>query len=386
MTTTVSRRQALLAAAGAAALASMPRAFAADTAALQPVLDWLNRIGQDNYGKPWTLDDLAALQYLDFEDEPQKKCTDEDFALLALLPELGGIDLGLYQAAVPGDAACVHLAKIPKLWTITLTFCPIGDPGIAAFEGHPTLASMGLDSTKVTGAAGASFAKMPVLDDLNLTSTGMDDAGLEALSASQTITSVSVAGCAGVTDAGLASLAKLPLLKRVSLNNCKIDEGLKAFGGSTTIVELGFMSAGVTDKGIAGLAGMTAIESLYLWSNPGITDEGFKTVGTLKTLATIYGNGASVTDAGIAHLKDLQALAWLWLDDCKALTDACVPHLVKLQALEMVTLSNTKLTDKGLLALAALPKLSSVSCAGTAVTQAGVDAFKKKKPEADVSI
>ena len=387
MTATLSRRQAMLAGASAFAAATTSfRAFAQDNAALQAALDWFNAIGQLDNGKPYTLETLAKVQYLSFDDDAQKKAADDDYRHLAALPELGGVDLGLYNAVTPGDAACPHLAKIAGLWNLTLTFCPVGDEGMKAFEGHARLKSLGLDSTKVTGAAGASFAKMPALEDLNLTSTAFDDAGLAALSTSPTLRALNIGGAKGVTDAGLASIGALPAIERVSLNNCKIDEGLKAFGGSKTIRELGFMSAGVTDKGAAGLAGMTAIKSLYAWNNPGITDEGLKTIGGLITLETIYANELSLTDGGLAALKDLQKLRWLWLDGCTALTDAMVPHLLALKAMESLKLNETKLTDAGLLALADLPELDSVDARKTGVTKAGVDAFLAKKPKARVSI
>lgn len=387
MSATLSRRQAMLAGVAAFAASALTlRAFAQDNAALQAALDWLNAIGQLDNGKPFTLETLAKLQYLNFDDAAQKQATDADFRHLAALPELGGVDLGLYNAVSPGDAACPHLAAIAKLWNLTLTFCPVGDEGIKAFEGHAQLKSMSLDSTKLTGAAGASFARMPALEDLNLTSTALDDAGLAALAGSPTLKALNIGGAKKVTDAGLASIAAMPKIERVSLNNCKLDTGLAAFGGNATIRELGFMSAGVTDAGIAGIAGMCALKSLYAWNNPGITDKGLETIGTLKTLEIVYANELSLTDAGLAALKELQALRWIWLDGCAELGDGAVPHLVKLQALEAIKLNESKLTDAGLLALADLPKLDSVDCRKTAVTAAGVEAFKAKKPKARVSI
>ncbi len=48
-------------------------------------------------------------------------------------------------------------------------------------------------------------------------------------------------------------------------------------------------------------------------------------------------------------------------------------------------MDGTKVTDKGLAALAGMPGLTSVGVAKTAVTDVGIAKFKEKSPKARVS-
>ena len=121
----------------------------------------------------------------------------------------------------------------------------------------------------------------------------------------------------------------------------------------------------VTDAGLAHLAGLTALETLFL----GVTQ---------------------VTDAGLAHLAGLTALKDLvisanqWDPIGTQVTDAGLAHLTGLTALEALWLESTEITDVGLAHLAKLTELESLTLTGTQVTDAGVAELQKALPNCGI--
>ncbi len=94
----------------------------------------------------------------------------------------------------------------------------------------------------------------------------------------------------GVSDDGLAMLAKYKRVRRLDL------EG-----------------AMVTDRGVKHLLGLPNLESLDL-SETQITDEALATLGTLKQLRHLDLSLTTVTDEGLSHLTNLSNLESLRLN------------------------------------------------------------------------
>ena len=84
-------------------------------------------------------------------------------------------------------------------------------------------------------------------------------------------------------------------------------------------------------------------------------------------------------------LADLVLLDDLTVSGNKHVDDACAAKLAKLPALRIALLSGTSLTDEGLMTLAkAGPKFERVGVARTNVTSAGIEAFRKARPQCQV--
>jgi hypothetical protein len=83
-----------------------------------------------------------------------------------------------------------------------------------------------------------------------------------------------------------------------------------------------------------------------------------------------------VTDKGLAAIAGMKNLTELHLENT-SVTDAGLDHLKGLAALEYLNLYGTKVTDAGLPKLAGLSKLKSLYLWQTAVTKNGVAALKK---------
>jgi cytochrome c553 len=102
-----------------------------------------------------------------------------------------------------------------------------------------------------------------------------------------------------VTDAGLASVAKMPYLERLHLENTKVtDAGLAKLAGLQALEYLNLYGTKVTDRGIAQLGGSKGLKKLFVWQT-GVTKAGAKALeGKVAGLSVNVG----LSEAEIAKL------------------------------------------------------------------------------------
>jgi hypothetical protein len=142
--------------------------------------------------------------------------TDRGFAALARLPRLRSLGLGgprisddamSHLADAPlladlgpimfGDAAFVHIARIPRLERLTNMYNrSTGDRATAYLREHPTLVHYGAFGTQITDESLRVLATIPQLETAAFTN------------------------CDFITDDGLRALAGLPRLREVSAGSC----------------------------------------------------------------------------------------------------------------------------------------------------------------------
>ncbi len=80
-------------------------------------------------------------------------------------------------------------------------------------------------------------------------------------------------GRSKVTDAGLATIAMMPNLERLHLENTAVtDAGLVHLAGLARLEYLNLYGTKVTDAGIARLAGMKSLKKLFLWQTAATKD------------------------------------------------------------------------------------------------------------------
>ncbi|CAM9308897.1 unnamed protein product, partial [Phaeothamnion confervicola] len=158
--------------------------------------------------------------------------------------------------------------------------------------------------------------------------------GCSRLAGLRALKSLDISGCK-VTNAWLATLARLPALERLTLR----------------------MGAHVTDVDLAELAG--GGEGGGRGSNSGSGDSGTAAAGLSAATAGMAAAGATAT--GLTG-----TLRHLCLSGCAEVTDAGLACLVPLRQLTSLDLSNLpRVTDAGVAALCArLPALQSLSVAG----------------------
>ncbi len=109
----------------------------------------------------------------------------------------------------------------------------------------------------------------------------------------------------GVTDAGLAPLARLEKLEDLWLHNCQIgNDGASHLAGLGTLITLGLDHTLVGDAGLAHLKGLSNLEELDLSGNSGVSDAGVVHLLGLQKLKVIHLDGSAVSDDGGQRLRD----------------------------------------------------------------------------------
>jgi hypothetical protein len=131
------------------------------------------------------------------------------------------------------------------------------------------------------------------------------------------------------------------VLSHFEITSCR-PEWLGQLTGARTLS----MYDGTTDAGLAGLAPLTRLRTLDLYSTE-VRDTGLAHLTPLAQLQTLNLSYTNVTDAGLAHLASLaQMQKTLDLTSTKV-TDAGLAHLALLAQMQTLDLSRTKVTDAG---------------------------------------
>jgi hypothetical protein len=123
--------------------------------------------------------------------------------------------------------------------------------------------------------------------------------------------------------------------------------GLRALRG-VPLRDLTVAGDRVSDAGVAHIAQLSGVRSLYLSACGRVTDGGLahlKKVADLERL-WVTANGR-ITDEGMRSVAELTKLRWLSLFGCKGVTDEGVRRLKGLSGLRFVFLGRTGVTDAG---------------------------------------
>jgi internalin A len=253
------------------------------------------------------------------------KVTDAGLAHLKGLDKLASI--GLEETSIT-DAGLEHLAALPALEDVSIGDVKgITGPGLKHLAKLPHLLDLNLMGTGVTDAGLAGVASLTQLEGLTLPE-GVSDAGLVHLAGLKNLTSVQFSEAekikgpglkhlkglsklqgldlttTGVDDAGLENLKELTQIKTLTLSKQITDKGLVHLKGLTQLAHLGAYSSQLSDAGLEQLKGLTSLESLSV-SGPKITDKGLLELKGLKKLKFLSLNQTKVTDKGVQELKKL---------------------------------------------------------------------------------
>ena len=149
-----------------------------------------------------------------------------------------------------------------------------------------------------------------------------------------------LADCPGITPTSLESLAALPKLQRLSVDeNPQLDNAaLSHIVNVDTLTQLGLTGTSITDEGLAQLAQLTELRHISL-AYTGIGDAGLAHLAKCENLETLRLNACSnFTDDGLAALRNLRGLRLLVLDNNPGLTQRSVDTLAAMSQLEELSI------------------------------------------------
>ncbi|HUF27827.1 MAG TPA: hypothetical protein VMM18_12705 [Gemmatimonadaceae bacterium] len=223
--------------------------------------------------------------------------TSEGLKGLAALPNLGFVGC---QGARCDDAAMRNIAAIPKLRMLMAQGTVATDAGFEALSASRTLEHLwGRECPNLTGRGFLALSSMPALKGLAVSCKRVDDAALSAL---PRFPALQFLMPMDVGDDGFRHVGACEGLKSLWCMYCR-DTGDEATAHIASLgLELYYAGkTRITDRSLEILSRMTTLESLEFWETAGITDAGVAMLAGLPRLRKISVEGAPrVTRQGMA--------------------------------------------------------------------------------------
>jgi internalin A len=233
----------------------------------------------------------------------------------------------------------------------------VSNDTIKSLEDGSPLIILLLGNTRITDEGLASIASVTHLERLSLPRQ-ITDAKLRELSGLTSLRSINL-NRSKITDKGLAILAKLPHLESLNVGGTRItDAGAKILGTMSSLKQLDISETAITDRGIQQVARCSNLESLYL--NRHLTDAGIASVASLTKLKILDVSGSQITDAGMVALKKLSRLKELALSGTRV-GDAGMRSVAPLSDLRVLELSDTQVSSQGMADVGHLSRLETLS-------------------------
>ncbi|XP_030625124.1 uncharacterized protein LOC115808026 [Chanos chanos] len=300
------------------------------------------------------------------------KLTDSCLPHLTALKSLSF--LALDQTKVSDIGMVAYLQSAPSsLCQLSLNQTAVTETTLAMLPTCvPQLRLLSIKHTKVNDLS--ALAELCSLHTLYLDGTGVQEDSLQHLATHPNLSALSLAGIP-VADGNVALeiISGLRLMQLVLPNRHSVtDSGLAFLSRQVLLTELDLTDyTHVTDQGVAQLASMNRLKKLSL-SNTQVTDVGLPPLCSLKELTELCLDRTAITSRGVAnlviHLPHLQVMG---LASTQVGDTVVRRGLVHCSQLVKLNLSRTRITDQGLKLLRHM-RLNQVNLDGTGVTLAGI--------------
>jgi hypothetical protein len=274
--------------------------------------------------------------------------------------------------------------KVAHLKMVSLEDCKgITDAGIEGLGRHTGIEEVWLGGTRVTDIGLAQLASLKKIEKLSLSGCEhITGAGLRHLQGLNKLKFLGLSRCVHVTDVGLRHLKGLTALSHLWLDGCDLsDAGLAELQGLSDLRTLTLTGRHISDEGLAHLSRLTKLQDLRLF-DADVTDKGLAHLSGLTSLEKIELQGCTqITGAGLQSLAGLQNVKSLDFSGCVQFAAAALEHLEAFPNLWMLDLNDCpKITDAATVHLARLKSVTLLGLNGTQVTRIGEAELKKSLP------
>ncbi|MGQ0649299.1 MAG: hypothetical protein ACT4P7_17240 [Gemmatimonadaceae bacterium] len=243
---------------------------------------------------------------------------------------------------------------------------PFTDRGMARLRGLDGLFGLNLDASelRLTGAALAPLvdlprlgwlafdakddampyiAQMPRLRFLGCQDTTATDDGWVALSRSQSLEQIWGRRCYGLQRRGFVALSTMPSLRGLSVSCKNVDDaGVAALPHFPALEEL--MPMDVPDAGYRHVGRCAQLESLVLMYCRDTSDAATKQITGLSRLTRYFASYTQVTDRTPELLSGMDSLEQITFDGCAGLTNRGIGALARLPRLRELRVSGQRIT------------------------------------------
>jgi hypothetical protein len=304
-----------------------------------------------------------------------------------------------------GEQQIQSLAQLPKEKFLVrkLTAQPsqeadrdlITDQEATRLMGLEDVREIHLTGGKLSGLALRALAQMPTLEVLHFQGANLTAADLAALE-NAPFSDLYLPGFLLKDEAAMRVFSTLKNLRSLSLGDLINSEVIAAM---PVLPKLDTFTSATNDRVLDDLLPLLpqkfpALQRIDLWAAIKIQGETLGSLKNLKDLRDLGLNYTQVDDAKLTAIADMKQIQALGISGTKV-TDACIATLKTLKNLTTLGIFKTQITDAGLLQLAELRSLKTLNVRhpsdppfgppATGFTQAGVDAFQKKRPDVKVT-
>ena len=235
-----------------------------------------------------------------------------------------------------GNAGLAHLAALEGLYALDLhsEHLAVTGAGLAPLAALPHLEWLAFDPRD---ADMRYIAALPRLRHLMCQDTTAGDDGFAALARSRSLEHVWGRRCHNLRRRGFAALAELPTLRSLSVSCLNVDdEGLAALPRFPALTEL--MPMDVPDEGYRHIGRCAKLESLVLMYCRETGDRATEHITGLP-LRKYFASYNRITDRTPELLSRMDSLEQVTFDTCAGLSDRGVAALARLPKLRKLGLS-----------------------------------------------
>ena len=164
------------------------------------------------------------------------------------------------------------------------------------------------------------LTEFPKLRQLLMRKSQANDQELAVVGQLKNLEALYIWNAYNVGDKGVTHLIGLRELKTIHLDHSHItDESLRTLAALPSLEEMSLQNHRFTDKGLSYLTDKHSLRRLCVGlGGTQITDQGLIYLKGLHNLELLDLQGAKVTDAGLEHLKGMMNLKDLWLGSTEA--------------------------------------------------------------------
>jgi hypothetical protein len=296
--------------------------------------------------------------------------TDEALARLGSLESITGLALAGSRAVT--DHGIQHLARLPRLERLDLSRTGITDRGLEILCQLPTLRSISLAGTQITDDGAAHLARCDALEIVDLSWTNTGDGAIRALAGKAALREFTTG--VKVTDAGIFFLHDLPQFKRAHGREARLSLlGRRALPNHLSL------HGPITDAGVAALHGLDGLFSLDVDdSRIGVTAAGLRplidlphlgalsidakddwmpSIAAMPRLRALTVQDTIAGDDGFRALGRSRSLEFIWGRRCYNLRRRGFVALANIPTLIGLSVSCLNVDDEGIATLPAFPSL-----------------------------
>ena len=197
------------------------------------------------------------------------------------------------------------------------------------------------------------------------------------------IIGVYCADSADVRPELLARVTGLHHLRKLWVEAKFTDSDLGFVKSLTTLESLDLGGTRLADQGLVNLRNLSRLQELRLPKWRFVTDAGLANLAALTELRSLYLDGTGVHGEGLKNLKGMTKLFRLSLTN-SAVDDDSLAIIGSLASVTVLDLAGTKVTDEGLLRLSGLSGLTCLNLYETQITRAGGERLTTKLPKLDI--